>query len=120
MRQPTASWRSGFFVQVGEYLVNDYWIFDAGDHFDGAAAFTACLNVDIENALQSLSPGHGRATFARRVLVCLIARFGLVALTPFGGRYQGTMLAVGGKHTVKAGEVDFGLGHQRRQPGDKV
>ncbi len=93
---------------MGEYLVNDYWIFNAGDHFDGAAAFTELIDVDIENALQSLSlepapdliRGHGRATFARRVLVCLIARFGLVALTPFGGPYQGTMLAVGGKHTV--------------------
>ncbi len=80
-------------------------------HFDGAAAFTARFDVDIENALQSLCPepapdlirGHGLARFDRRVLACLIARFGFVALTPFGGRHHGTMLAVGGKHTVKAG-----------------
>ncbi len=42
-----------------EYLLDDQWVFDAGHHFDGTAAGTARLNVDIEHALEPLSPGHG-------------------------------------------------------------
>ena len=36
-------------MQVGEYLVNDQWIFNTGDDFDGAAAFTSRFDVDIEH-----------------------------------------------------------------------
>ena len=36
-------------MQVGEYLVNDQWIFNAGDDFDGATAFTARFDIDLEH-----------------------------------------------------------------------
>ena len=57
---------------MGKYLVNDRRIFNTGDHFDGATAFTARLDVDIEYALETLRPepapdlirGHGRMTLA--------------------------------------------------------
>jgi hypothetical protein len=32
---------------MGENLLNDRRVFDAGDHFHRAAAFTASLDVDI-------------------------------------------------------------------------
>ena len=34
---------------MGEYILDDHRVFDAGDHFDGAAAFTAGFDVDIEH-----------------------------------------------------------------------
>lgn len=68
-------------------------------------------DVPHEYSLQSLRPGHGRATFDQRFLLPLIGRFGFVALTAFGQRYQSTMLAVRGKNAMETGEVDSGLGH---------
>ncbi len=47
-------YRKGFFIQVGEYLLDNYRIFNAGDHFDRTAAGTARLNVDIEHPLETL------------------------------------------------------------------
>ena len=53
-RQQWGCYRKGFFIQVDEYLLNDYHIFNASDHFDATAAGTARLNVDIENPLETL------------------------------------------------------------------
>ncbi len=50
----------------------------------------------------------------------LIWLFGLVAFAPLGGGHQSTVLAVRGKHTMEAGQVDPGLGHQRSEPGNEV
>ena len=41
-------------IQVGEYFLDDHRVFDAGDHFDGATAFTARFDVDIEHPFESL------------------------------------------------------------------
>ncbi len=87
-------------MQVGKNLIDYHRVLDAGDHFDGAAAFTARLNIDIENPLQSLCPGHGCATFGRRLVFRLVWRLGLVAFSPLRGRHLHTMLAVGCKHAV--------------------
>jgi len=115
---------------VSEYLLDNHGIFNAGDHFDAAATLSAGLDIDVEDALEALHPepapdlirGHGRPTFGRRLVLRLIRRFGLVALTPFGGRHQRTVLAVRSEYTVKAGEgeVDAWLGHQGGEPGDEV
>ena len=40
--------QEGLFIQVGEYLVNDQRIFNAGDDFDGATAFAARFDIDLE------------------------------------------------------------------------
>ena len=34
---------------MSKYLINDHRIFDAGDHFDGATAFTARFDIDLEH-----------------------------------------------------------------------
>ena len=38
----------------------------------------------------------------------------------FGQRHHRTVFAIGGKHTVEAGQVDSGFRHQSSQPGDKI
>ncbi len=61
-------------VQVVENLADDDWVFDGGDALHGAAAGPAGLDVDIEYALQALSPVHGGApilAFANRPLRAL-------------------------------------------------
>ncbi len=44
-----------------EDLADNMGILDARDDLDGAAAFTARLDVDVEDALESLCLGHGGA-----------------------------------------------------------
>jgi len=41
---------------MGENLLNDRRIFNAGDHFHRAAAFTTGLDVNAEYSFQALSP----------------------------------------------------------------
>ena len=43
-----------FAFEVPEDLSNYHWIFDAGDDLDVPAAVLAGLDVDVENALQTL------------------------------------------------------------------
>ncbi len=113
-------YRKGFFIQVGEYLLDDYRIFNAGDHFDATAAGTARLNVDIEHPLETLGPSHGRATFSGRSVLRLIRRFGLTAFATLCRRHLHAMLAVGGEYSVEAGKVNSWLRHQGGQSGDEV
>ena len=128
---------AAFLIQVGEYLLDDHWVLNAGNHFDGAAAFRARFDVDIENPLQSLGPSHRGTAFGGRSVLCLIRHFDLVAFAPLCGRHLRTMRAVRCKHTVtnssgmnldsfswpakragirddtsKAGEVNPRFGHQ--------
>ena len=46
------------FLQVIEDLLDHHRVFDAGDDFDGAAAFTTSLDIDIEDTFEPLCPGH--------------------------------------------------------------
>lgn len=47
----------GLFVQVGEYLFDDHWVFDAGDDLHRPAAMATRFDVDVEDTLQALRPG---------------------------------------------------------------
>jgi len=51
-RQQTRWKRSALSLQMSENLLNDRWVFDAGDHFHRAAAFTTGLDVDAEYSLR--------------------------------------------------------------------
>jgi len=57
----------GFFIQVREYLLDYHRVFDAGDHFDCAAAFTARLDADMENPLSQ----HAQIIDAQRSMAVL-------------------------------------------------
>ena len=47
-----------FFLQVSEDLLGRHRVFDAGNDFDGATAFTTGLDVEAKYTLQALCPGH--------------------------------------------------------------
>jgi hypothetical protein len=96
---------------VGEDLLTHNRIFNAGNDLGFPATFTARLDIDIEDPLQSLCPVHGRATFGRRFVLPLIWRFGLFAFAPLCGRHLRPMFAVGRKDSVKARQVDARLRH---------
>jgi hypothetical protein len=113
-------YRKGSFIQVGEYLLDGYRIFNAGDHFDATAAGTARLNVDIEHPLETLGPSHGRATFGGRSVLRLIRRFGLTAFATPCGCHLYAMLAVGGEYPVKAREVHARFRNEGGQTRDEI
>src|SRR5690554_773578 len=48
-----------------ENLLNDLRIFDAGNHFDVTAAVFADFNINIEDSLEALHPGHGAVALCR-------------------------------------------------------
>ena len=72
------------------------------------------LNLDPEYPLESLRPGHGRATLGRRSVLRFIRFFRLAAFAPPCGRHLHAMLAIGREYTMKTGEIDSGLGYQGR------
>ena len=83
-----------------EDLLNDYRVLNAGDDFEGPAASTTGLNVDIENPLETLCPRHGRPRFGGGALSRPIHSLGLAAFAPLGGRYLGAMAAVCGEFAL--------------------
>ncbi len=129
MWQPARSCRVRYSIQVSEYFFDHGRIFsatapgialpptslwsNAGDDFDGGAAFSARFNVDVEHPFEPLCPGHGCPALSGRLV---IDRFGLFP-APHRRRYQRPILAVGGKYTVITGEIDPGPGHQGDQSG---
>ena len=54
--QPAQSGRGYFFLQVREYLLDHHRVFNTSDYLDGATAFAAGFNVDMEHPFQSLCP----------------------------------------------------------------
>ena len=62
---------------MGECLLDNHGIFNAGDHVDAATTFSAGLDIDVEDALEALRPGHGRAAFGRQLAFRLIRHFEL-------------------------------------------
>jgi len=63
-----------FFLQMHQDLLNNHWVFDAGNDLRCSSADSARLNVNPENPLQPLRPGHGRMTLNRGLLAWLIGR----------------------------------------------
>jgi hypothetical protein len=45
--------------QVFEDVLDHRWVFNAGDDFDVAATVLALLDINSEDPLQPLHPGHG-------------------------------------------------------------
>jgi hypothetical protein len=42
-----------------QYLFNNHWILDTGDHAGFATTLRASRYIDIVHTLQALRPGHG-------------------------------------------------------------
>jgi hypothetical protein len=43
---------------MGQYLLDHHRVLNAGNHLHRATAFTAGLDVDVENPLEALRPVH--------------------------------------------------------------
>lgn len=102
-----------------EDLLDHRRVFDTGKALDGAAAFTAGIDVDVEHPFEALRLGHGCTPFqgSWRFICCL----GLLAnFTPPRRCYQGAVLAVRRKYPVKPGQVDAWFGHQGGQSCDEI
>ena len=112
VRQQQRCSRRRFFLQVRQDLLNDHRVLDAGNDPGCTSTDSARLNINLENPLQPLRPGHGRMTLNGYLLLLAIRCFALVAFSPFCRRHQRTVFAVRGKHTVKARQIDSGLRHQ--------
>ncbi len=97
----------------GRDLLDHHRVFDASNHLQRPAAFSTGLDIDVEDTLQALRPGHGSPALSWRWW--FIRYPGLVALAPRSLRDQGAVFSVGDKHTMEACQVDSGLRHQRRQ-----
>ena len=48
---------------MDQYLLNDHWIFDAGNYLGRTAIGPALLNVDIEHALEPVSSCYRDSAF---------------------------------------------------------
>lgn len=61
-------WQSGgvlfLALKMSQDPVDGVLLLDASDDFDRPTAATANLNVDIEDALESLGPGHRDVPFS--------------------------------------------------------
>ena len=84
-----------------------------------APAGRAGLDVDRENSLQALRPGHRGAAFGRCPLLRIRSRGWLASPAPLGRCHPRAVLAVGRKHTVESGQIHQRFGHQSYQGGMK-
>ncbi len=88
---------------------NQWRILDAGNYPQCAAAFGAGLDIDGENALETLHPVQGCAWFI------------MIDTAPQPARHDAVaMLEVRGENAVEAGEVQPGAWYQCRQPGNEI
>ena len=91
-------------------------VFDTGDHFDGASAFAARLDVDVEYPFKALCPCHRGTALGRglRFVRCLA----LLPPDPLSRGYQRAIVAVRGEDAVVARQVDARRRDERGEPGN--
>jgi len=102
-----------------QYLPDDRWIFNAGNHLGRATADSAGFHVNVEHPFQSLSPGHCHMALRGRFLILTFCHFP-AARAPPGRRHPHPVFAVRCKDTMVSGQVHSGPGYQGGQFGDKV
>jgi hypothetical protein len=102
-----------------QYLPDDHWILNAGDHPGRGTADSASFHVNVEHPFQSLSPGHCHMTLRGCFLILISSNFP-VTLAPLGRSYPHSVFAVRRKNTMVSGQVDSGFGYQGGQFGDEI
>src|SRR3990167_10050812 len=95
-------------------------VFDAGHNLDMATATFTLLDINIENTLEPLHPGHRIAALLNGFFLCANHFRRLSDLTPFPQRDQGAMLAVRREKSVKSCQIHPWLRNQRGQPCDEI
>ena len=90
-------------------------IFDAGNDLHLPATGFAGLYIDLEHALQTLRSCHCRVAVCRGLI-----RAHRVTPSASGRSHLLAQMMVGGEYAVITSQVDARVGHECRQPGDKV
>ncbi len=125
----------GFFIQVGEYLLDDHRIFNAGDdvhgrtnaasarmrksgHFDATAAGTARFDVDIEHPLETLGLKLMAARRSPGIRSCACSgALGLLPLPRLAGVTCTRCLLLGANTPWKRMRLTLGLGTRAASQG---
>ena len=107
---------SGFLPEVIKNQLNHLRVFNACNHFDLATAVFTDLDVDVENTLESLHPGHSAVALCGALVTpASIETFRLIGLfAPLSGCYLNAVFAVRCKKPVESSKVDPRLGYQSR------
>ena len=74
---------SRILFQAHQPLLNDHWIFNAGNDLGAVFTDSASLNINAEYSLEPLGPGHRRMTLNRELLALDIRCFKLSPLLRF-------------------------------------
>jgi len=106
-------------IEVGENLLDDDRVFDTGDDAGAATAVLAGFDVDVEDPLDPLRPGHGRVLFGEGPFLSVRYRT-FAAFAASCGRDLGPVLAVRCEYSVESGQVHSGTGHQCHQFGQEI
>ena len=126
LRRRPARWPPGRFglgrfrIKVGEDLLDDVGIFDARDDPHRPAAGRTGLDVDPENPLEALRPGHRGTAFGRCLVLRIRCRGMPASPAPLGRCHPRAVLAVRRKYPVETGKVHPRFRHQGCQPGNEV
>ena len=111
-----------FLLKMLENLLDYLRIFDTGNDFDLTAAVFADFDVDVEDALESLHPGHSAMPLCRTLVVPVdIGRFWWIGLFAAFGRCDlNPVFAVRREYAMKPCQINSRLGYQRSQFGHEV
>ena len=106
-----------FLLKMLKDLLNHLGIFDTGNHFDLTAAVLADFDIDVEDALESLHPGHGAVSLCGTLVLPVgIGRFWWIGfLAAFGRCDLHTAFAVGCEDAMEACKIDARFWHQCSQ-----
>ena len=99
-------------------FVDDVLVFNTRYDPGRSTAASANFDVDLENALESLSPCHRSVTLSRWGYFLMGGAHRTFAA--FCRSDQSSPLMVWSEYPIIAGDVDPGLRHQGRQTGDEI
>ena len=105
-------------LKMSQNSIDDSLLLDTGDDSDRSAAAGADLDVYIEYAPESLSPGHRRMSLRCRADLRIGNR--LDSFSTPGWRDQSAPAVIWRQNAMIAGEVDAGFGYQGSQPGNEI
>ena len=107
-----APWRLS---RGGQHALDHGRRFDGGNDLHFSATGFARLDVNLEHALQTLRPGHGRVASCRA-----LSRAHRVTPSASGRGHLLAQMMVGGEYAVVADEVDARIGDVGRHAGDQI
>ena len=95
-------------------------VFDACNDFDVATAVFTLLDINVEDTLEPLHPGHRITALLNSFFLCALHFRRLSSLTPLPRRNQGAMLVVGCEKAVEPRQIHPRLGNQGGQACNEV